>query len=378
MRLPEKIAEKILSCTDMDGLDHKTKSLHSRRLRGVREQMRRLSADFRADSPSEARYSDAYFLYNFPSNVVKTMHVMTEIKRHWPQFLLNRNRYSVLDVGCGDGAGMVGLYHSLKNGGDDVEFRFMGIDSSRIMLDRARKILHWHSKEDRMLRAKFFQRNAKEIRSAANNKKYDIILLINSLAEIVEEDILPTDFMGTLYGSLVEGGLLVIIEPALKSFARRLMHLRDGLVRHKAMQVLLPCLHNGPCSLLQVENRREWCHQSVVWSPPEYLQIINHGLNREIDVLKFAYLVAVKTKTPQSKKTGYRVVSQLLKEKGKVRCFICTPVGRVELVRLGKSKTAHNACFDLVNKGDVMTLDNVNIKKTNYWQVTEKTKVDLV
>jgi hypothetical protein len=31
-----------------------------------------------------------------------------------------------------------------------------------------------------------------------------------------------------------------------------------------------------------------------------------------------------------------------------------------------------------VNKGDVMTLDNVNIKKTNYWQVTEKTKVDLV
>jgi len=378
MKLPEKIEAKILSCTGMDGLNHKTKSLHSRRLRHVREQMRRLSSDFRSDSPSEAKYSDAYFLYNFPSNVAKTMYVLTEIKKHYPHLLLDRSRYGILDVGCGDGAGMVGLYHTLKSTDDSLEFRFTGIDSSRKLLERARRVLYWYGREDGQLKTRFFQKDANDIRGTTYNKKYDFILFINSLAEIAEEDILSRDFMGRLYGSLVEDGLLVIIEPALKRLARRLMELRNELTRHKAIQVLLPCLHNGPCSLLQVDNRREWCHQSVAWSPPEYLQIINQGLNREIDVLKFAYLVAVKTKTPQMKQTSYRVISQLLKEKGKQRCFVCAPEGRVELVRLNKSRNATNACFDRISKGAIVGLKNIVCKKEGYWQVTEQTKVDIV
>ncbi|UCD18773.1 MAG: methyltransferase domain-containing protein [candidate division WOR-3 bacterium] len=378
MKLPQQIEGEILSRAGLEGLNFRTRSRYTRKLKRVREQMRRLAADFFVNDPSEAKYSDAYFLYNFPANVVKTVLVGGEIRKHWSQFLLNRSNYSVLDVGCGEGAGMIGLYHALKDSVRDAEFRFTGIDSSKIMLDRARQMLQFQRKEDRRLKARLFQRNAREVWSATSRKKYDIILLVNSLAEIVEDDTLPSDFMGRLYGSLVEGGLLVIIEPALKKLARRLMYLRDDLTRHKGMQVILPCLHDGSCALLNVEGRDEWCHQSVEWSPPEFLHIINEGLNREIDVLKFSYLVTVKTKNPQSKNTGYRVVSKLLKEKGKRRCFICTPVGRVELVRLGKSKTAHNACFDLVSKGNVLTLHNVNVKKTNYWQVTEKTKVDLV
>ncbi|UCF71592.1 MAG: methyltransferase domain-containing protein [candidate division WOR-3 bacterium] len=378
MRLPQQIESEILSRTGLEGLNFRTQSRYTRKLKRVREEMRRLTADFFVNNPSEAKYSDAYFLYNFPTNVMKTMFVAEEIRKHWSQFLLNRNHYSVLDVGCGDGAGMIGLYHALKDRVPDVEFRLMGIDSSKIMLDRARQMLQFRSRGDPRLKARLFQRNAREVCSATSRKKYDIILLVNSLAEIVEDDTLPSDFMGRLYGSLVEGGLLVIIEPALKKLTRRLMYLRDDLTRHKRIQVILPCLHDGPCALLNVKGRDEWCHQSVAWSPPEYLRVINQGLNREIGLLKFSYLVAVRTKVPLSATAGYRVVSNLLREKGRSRCYLCSPRGRVELVRLNKNENQCNRDFGETARGSILRIENAASVKPLYWQISDRTTVELI
>jgi hypothetical protein len=77
------------------------------------------------------------------------------------------------------------------------------------------------------------------------------------------------------------------------------------------------------------------------------------------------------------KPKGYRVVSQLLKEKGKQRCFLCTPEGRVELVRLNRSKSVTNAAFDSIYKGAVVSLKNVMLKKKDMWQVAQQTAVDI-
>ncbi len=378
MKLPQQIEREILSRTGLDGLNSGTQSRYNRKLKRVREQMRRLAADFIVDSPSETKYSDAYFLYNFPANVAKMMYVITEVRRHWPQFLPHKDRCNVLDVGCGEGAGMIGLYHALKDSIGDTEVLFSGIDSSKRMVDRARQMLHLHIKDDRRLKARLFQRNAREFWRATSRKRYDIILLVNSLAEIVKDDTLPGDVMGRLYGSIVEGGLLVIIEPALKRLARRLMYLRDDLARHRAVQVILPCLHKGPCALLHVGGRQEWCHQSAVWSPPEFIQIINKGLNREIDVLKFSYLVAVKSETLRSTKAGYRVVSHLLREKGRIRSYLCTPQGRVELVRLNKNRKVCNRDFDEISKGSITEIENAVAVRHNFWEVTEKTVIRLI
>ncbi|MDH4210555.1 MAG: methyltransferase domain-containing protein [candidate division WOR-3 bacterium] len=376
MTLPSNICEKLLVWAGIEGLTYATESHHRKRLRVIRDQMRRLSSDFAEGKPSESRYSNAYFLYNFPLNIMKMMHVIGEISSRYSHFLLNRPRYSILDIGCGEGAGMYGAYYALKNLDDSLKIRITGIDRSGIMLEHARQMAAHLRKHGEGIITTFFNRDAADIRSSLPRKKYDVIICNNSLAEIFREDVIPKKYIGVLFGHLANEGLLVIIEPALKKFARRLMQLRDDLTGHKAAQVILPCLHEGHCSLLQIDNRDEWCHQSVAWKPPAFLRIINEGLNREIDMLKFAYVVIAKTKARGVWPGGYRVISKLLKEKGKVRCFLCTEHGRVELVRLNRSKSTSNTMFDKIKKGDVIKLTDVVERKPDYWEVSAQTVIE--
>lgn len=378
MKLPADIEAEILSSASMPGLDYATRSRYARRIRVVREQMMRLSAEFAPGTSCTARYADAYFLSNFPANLMKTMRVINEALLHCASFPGGRSRVRVLDIGCGEGAGMLGLYYALQSAGHALEFRMTGIDSSLKMLERGRQMVYLIAGRDARLKARFINFNAGETGNPVYDRKHDMILCVNSLAEIFAEEILPGNFMGRLYGSLADDGLLVIIEPALKIYSRRLMALRDGLLRHRALQVILPCLHDGPCALLRMQDKREWCHQSAAWSPPAFLRILNEGLGREIDVLKFSYLVIAKTRIAQPKPNGYRVISQLLKEKGKKKCFLCTAQGRVELVRLNRSRTSANMRFDRIEKGSVISIENVVVRKPDYWGVDAQTVIEFV
>lgn len=378
VRLPRGIEEMVLAATGLADLNHQTKSRHSRALRRVRDEMRRLSQDFISGRPSESKHSDAYFLYNFPSNAAKTLHAIGGVVKHHPYLFTAKNRYRMLDVGCGDAAGMVGSYYALKDTDRAVEFHFTGIDSSKRMLDRAKDTMRWCTGQDSSVKTRFLWMNAIDIRTVTYRKKYDVILLINSLAEIARDGTLPRDFMGTLYGALDDNGLLVVIEPALKESARRLMTLRDDLARHKAMQILLPCLHESACPLWKVESRDEWCHQSVEWSVPEYLRIINEGLNREIDLLKFSSVVAVKSKVHQAIPDGFRVISRLLVEKGKARCFLCAEQGRIELVMMDRARSKSNSDFGDIEKGNVVSVEKAVVRRPDYWEVVENTAVRII
>jgi ribosomal protein RSM22 (predicted rRNA methylase) len=378
MKLPEEISEKILQILEMPGLDQTAKTDYAARLQVLRKQMRKLADDFTAYTPSEERYKDAYFAYNFPMNLAKTIAVTKEIESHYPGILAGRTRVNVIDIGCGDGAGICGLYYGLKDTPSVQEFKFTGVDRSPKMLERARILGRWLGSHDKRVKTRFRRQKVVGPDALCILKQYDVIICINALAEIIEGENIPIRFVHSLLARLTDDGLLVIIEPALKKFVRRLMRLRDEIVSQRKAAVLLPCLHENPCALLMVDSRDEWCHQSVRWSPPELLRIINQGLNREIDVLKFAYLVIARGQIGDDKPDGYRVISELLREKGKSRCYICAPQGRVELVRLSRSRTAHNACFDSVGKGDILKLENVNAKKRNYWQILEQTKVEFV
>jgi hypothetical protein len=103
------------------------------------------------------------------------------------------------------------------------------------------------------------------------------------------------------------------------------------------------------------------------------MKILNRGLNREIDRLKFSYLVISKKPYNLDLQNGYLVISHLLKEKGKKKCFLCTPIGRVELVRLNKFKSKLNLDFDRIKRGDIILLKNHTQRNACYWQITKKT-----
>lgn len=375
MRLPHEIEQKILEILGMPKLSTRNISAHTKRLNEIRKQMHNLSHDFARLKSTEEKYADAYFAYNFPMNVMKVIIVAEELQDIYSELFSSTTQLNILDVGCGDGAGMLGLYSCLN---DSNNISFTGIDASSLMLKRARGLMGWLKDRDSSVDVKFVKRQISPNLFKESKQRFDIILFANSLAEIFQNDKISPKFMEQVLKCMTRDGIVIIIEPALKKFSRRLMNLRTEIIETRKSSILLPCLHTNPCALLNVRKQREWCHQSISWEPPDFMKIINRGLNREIEHLKFSYLVIAKKDYKKSICNGFRVISRVLKEKGKKRCFLCTPNGRVELVRLDKSKNTVNTPFDEIIKGDIIALKRVIQKRPQYWQIQEDTVVKIL
>ncbi len=375
MRLPSEIEKKILDLLSISDLTWQTKSSHKKRLHELRKQMYKLSDDFAQTKSSAEKYPDAYFAYNFPMNFMKAMMIAQRVKSLYPQLTNHKSTLRILDIGCGEGAGMFGLYYGFRS---SKRFLLTGIDRSTKMIKRSRGIGDWLQKCDSDMRIKLHRRKVPQRFMSKKAQKYDIVIFANSLAEILPETDIPLRFIERIFQGIDDSGIIIIIEPALKNMSRRLMSLRKEIIQKKKGYILLPCLHESGCPLQEIRQQREWCHQSIPWNPPEFMQIINQGLDREIDTLKFSYLIIAYKKTRRLSEDGFLVISPLLKEKGKKKCYLCTSRGRSELIRLNKEQTTLNNAFDTIRKGDIIVLEKCIQKKSNYWQITDTTCIEII
>ena len=138
-------------------------------------------------------------------------------------------------------------------------------------------------------------------------------------------------------------GTLVLIEPALRETSRVLLGVRDHLLA-SGLSIVAPCFFTGPCPALLRE--RDWCHDSA----PD-------AAGRRID---FSYLV-VRATGPAAAANRFRVVSDPLPEKGRLRLFGCGGDGRHALVRLDRHASAANVDFERAGRGDV-----IQVSRTTY------------
>jgi len=353
MTLPREIEEKI---RELIGFDEPRKES------ALRKNLSRLADDFQRRDPNEDRYSDAYLAYNFPSNLMKVNTVVREIGTSCLSVFQGRDKYDILDIGCGEGAAMFGFFFA-RNGISNAEFTVRGIEASAMMLEKCRAFADHLISRHRNLRVFLCRRRLNPRLGREIEGTYDAILCVNSLAEIIPTGPISPGLVIGLLRHLKPGGVIVIIEPALKIFARRLMTLRDGLTGLSTARIILPCLHGAACPLLRIPGRNEWCHETRIWEPPAYLLRLNRGLNREIDRLKFSCLVVAREKSAEPSTVKYRVVSRRLKEKGKMKCYLCTPEGRFEMVRLDKDRSESNAAFDEIRQGDVLSFEDAELKE---------------
>jgi ribosomal protein RSM22 (predicted rRNA methylase) len=371
IRLPDSIVSEILEYIDMPTLSWKTARAYRKQLNVLRAQMRILADKFAHEKPTEDTFSNAYFAYNFPMNYLKTRLIAQKIKALYPDILFREN-LRICDVGCGNGAALIAIYHSLP---DPHNAHYDGLDASRIMVKKCRYLMRKMTAHEPTPVIRIRQQQVAD-GLLKTRSRYDIILLANSLVEIAKPSIPAYRIIERLSRNLTDRGIIIIIEPALKTTARRLMELRNTIIDNEKLNILLPCLHHGRCPLYDLRGGKEWCHQSVRWKSPEYLQVINQDLNREISVLKFSYLVL--SQLAYTVLQGYSVISSLLKEKGKKKCYLCTPVRRIELIRLDKHRSSCNQEFGDINKGDVIAVDRVEKKQPGFWYVRENTHVRIL
>ena len=181
---------------------------------------------------------------------------------------------------------------------------------------------------------------------AAFGAPFDLVIAAHVLNELYLDD--APEGRALRLGRLVrawseellgEGGVLVVLEPALRETSRALLAVRDQVLA-AGLHVVAPCFFTGPCPALLRE--RDWCHDSA----PD-------ATGRRID---FSYLVvrAAGVMIPRAAPNRFRVVSDPLPEKGRLRLFGCGDDGRHALVRLDRHASPANAGLDSVGRGDVI------------------------
>ncbi len=186
----------------------------------------------------------------------------------------------------------------------------------------------------------------RDVRPAGVVGRFDLVIaahLLNELAlDVSTRALLVAGWCREL---LADGGLCVLVEPALPEISRQLLLVRDRLVM-AGLHVVAPCFFVGPCPAL--DRARDFCHDSAAWPDGREAR----GRSR----VDFSYLVLARDGQSTRDPDVYRVVSDPIKDKGRLRLFGCGGIGRHALVRLDRDRRAGNSTFDRATRGDVITV----------------------
>jgi SAM-dependent methyltransferase len=259
----------------------------------------------------------------------------------------------VLDLGAGTGAAGAAVAQHLRASGREVEL--VSVDQVAAMPGVIVADLR------------------RDVRPAGVAGKFDLIVAAHVLNElgakmtVVQRASLVFAWAREL---LAEGGLLLLLEPALRETGRDLLGVRDRMLE-AGYTVVAPCFWQGACPALARE--RDWCHDSADWLPADAGEDVQGGRPRSR--VDFAYVVLTRTAERTTDKRLFRVVSDLIEEKGRLRLFGCGPAGRHPIVRLDRERTPDNEDLDTATRGDVLVIDNLQTAGDGL-RVTSGSRVD--
>jgi hypothetical protein len=257
----------------------------------------------------------AYAAYYGPIGALKVGAILEELRaRGWtpPQSTLR-----LADLGAGPGSATLGV--ALFSGSREIE---------AALVDRDRG---W---DVRPLLGTYLDRAAvRVVRSgsdpfAIQGLPFDVIVAAHLLIELdLPLDVLARRLHEQVETALAPGGVWVAIEPATRGATRRLHHLREALIE-RGVEVLAPCLHQARCPMLARD--ADWCHEARGWRQPRYHERLDRLTGLDKRALSFAFLAFGRRPLPSVEEVrAARVVSSLLREKGRSRFRSCDAGGRL-------------------------------------------------
>ena len=292
----------------------------------------------------DPRLLGAYMLFYWPTSYLQARGVFSE---------LPRRPGAVLDLGCGPGPL---AFAALDAGASEA----LGADRSPGALAAARA-LATAAGEPLSTRPWDPSRPASLAR-AAGGRTFDTITLghvVNELFAGPDAAERRAALLEEAAGLLRPEGSLVVIEPALRETSRQLLEVRDLLVA-RGFAVRAPCLFRGPCPARLRET--DWCHaERPIDAPPLVAEIAKRaGLRKE--AVKMSYLVLApkgEAWAPPPPGRVFRIVSEPLPSKGRLRYMACGPEGRMGISLQEKHVNERNRRFGELLRGDVVELTGV-------------------
>ena len=138
--------------------------------------------------------------------------------------------------------------------------------------------------------------------------------------------------------------------------------MRDQLLALCDLEIVAPCFWAGACPALARE--RDWCHDSSTvgpWEGPTPPATGSRGETPRSPTrstpfhaprVDFSYLVLRDRWRPIPGQLRYRVVSDPMPEKGRLKLYACGPTGRHAYIRLDRNESPANAAFAKLVRGD--------------------------
>src|ERR1700686_735245 len=213
----------------------------------------------------------------------------------------------VLDLGAGPGAGaLAALDHLRELHGEGVPSEVLATDASEPALAEARALAGGGA-----LRTQRFLLGAPQASAdAAIAGRFELLLASNVLSELP----LTTAQRARAAADLAErnlasGGVLLLLEPALRETGRALLEGRDALVATHGLRAVAPCLTQRPCPALAAP--RDWGPAARPWqAPPHLVQLARELGLRADEELSFAFVALSAPGTPMRERPAdlFRVV----------------------------------------------------------------------
>ncbi len=257
----------------------------------------------------------AYLLYYWPVSYAQTKAALQKAPRFFERVAeisgsagtfgnagtaskAKRRAVRVLDLGSGPAPASCSLADLAQGRGEqNMAFEFCLCDSSGDALSLGKKILEAAYAKNASVETRVCNlENVFQPKNGAaflDGKKFDFIIASHSLNELWKgqknrgEKIAA--LLKNLSSCLDDGGLMLLMEPALLATSRALIEARDSLIA-SGLKVASPCLQTAsPCPAL--ENPNATCHAQFDWEMPQIVADLAAlaGLNRA-DV-KMTYFV---------------------------------------------------------------------------------------
>ncbi len=267
----------------------------------------------------------------------------------------------VLDLGAGLGAMSFGLARALAAAGQEGSLETECVDADPRALELASALARTTATDPVRIDARTTCALAERPPPPG---PFDVVLVGQVLSELDEGE--PAEARETRHESLLSAlferlaptGSLVVVEPALRERARHLQALRDKWVGAHG-SVFAPCLHAAPCPALAGPG--DWCHEELATDLPAWLVSAARAAGLRWQGLSFSYLVLRRDgRTLRDVLPGarLRVVSNLLRTKGKSEVFVCGELpagpGRERIRRLDRHASAVNRGWERLGRGALL------------------------
>ena len=320
----------------------------------------------------------AYLLYYWPVSYAQTKAALQKAPRFFERVAeisgsagtfgdagtaskAKKRAVRVLDLGSGPAPASCSLADLAQGRGEqNMAFEFCLCDSSGDALSLGKKILEAAYAKNASVETRVCNlENVFQPKNGAaffDGKKFDFIIASHSLNELWKGQKKRGEKIAALLKNLSacldDGGLMLLMEPALLATSRALIEARDSLIA-SGLKVASPCLQSAsPCPAL--ENPNATCHAQFDWEMPQIVADLAAlaGLNRA-DV-KMTYFIFGRNgsqcqEVVQDQKVAALVVSEpMLNKAGRVRYVLCDGKARFTLsAKNGDPNAAAQGFFDL-------------------------------